>query len=179
MDNNTAINDVVIDFLVRNQWQIFIYSILGLLAILFVRRLRAHRVRHIDYSTDAPVDRANEMISMMTYHMSVRRLPRLGLLVAVATIVPLTVYFVPVISDFLADIRPFPSTAMLKFPTVVESEQSDRNKKERWCRKVGGKLENRRKLPIVKPTERRSAAAERSLRHGPSYSIDVPRSIFR
>jgi choline monooxygenase len=48
-----------------------------------------------------------------------------------------------------------------------------------WCRKVGGKLENWRKLLIVKPSERRCAAAERSLRHGTSYSIVVAGSIFR
>ena len=48
-----------------------------------------------------------------------------------------------------------------------------------WCRKVGGKLENWRKLLIVKHSERRCAAAERSLRHGTSYSIDVAQSIFR
>ena len=48
-----------------------------------------------------------------------------------------------------------------------------------WCRKVGGKLENWRKLLIAKHSERRSTAAERSLRHGTSYSIDVAHSIFR
>ncbi|HJP54856.1 MAG: hypothetical protein QF583_04570, partial [Rhodospirillales bacterium] len=45
-----------------------------------------------------------------------------------------------------------------------------------WCRKVGGKLENWRKLLIVKHSERRFAAAKRSLRHGTSYSIDVAAS---
>ena len=50
---------------------------------------------------------------------------------------------------------------------------------ERWCRKVGGKLENWRKLLIVKHSERRCAAAERSLRHETSYGIDVAQSIFR
>ncbi len=49
----------------------------------------------------------------------------------------------------------------------------------RWCRKVGGKLENWRKLLIVKHSERRCAAAERSLRHETSYGIDVAQSIFR
>ena len=49
----------------------------------------------------------------------------------------------------------------------------------RWCRKVGGKLENWRKLRIVKHSERRCAAAERSLRHETSYGIDVAQSIFR
>ena len=49
----------------------------------------------------------------------------------------------------------------------------------RWCRKVGGKLENWRKLRIVKHSERRCAAAERSLRHEISYGIDVAQSIFR
>ena len=48
-----------------------------------------------------------------------------------------------------------------------------------WCRKVGGKLENWRKLLIVKHSERRCAAAERSLRHETSYGIDVAQSIFR
>ena len=48
-----------------------------------------------------------------------------------------------------------------------------------WCRKVGGKLENWRKLRIVKHSERRCAAAERSLRHETSYGIDVAQSIFR
>ena len=48
-----------------------------------------------------------------------------------------------------------------------------------WCRKVGGKLENWRKLRIVKYSERRCAAAERSLRHETSYGIDVAQSIFR
>ena len=48
-----------------------------------------------------------------------------------------------------------------------------------WCRKVGGKLENWRKLRIVKHSERRCAAAERSLRHETSYGIDVGQSIFR
>ena len=50
---------------------------------------------------------------------------------------------------------------------------------KRWCRKVGGKLENWRKLRIVKHSERRCAAAERSLRHETSYGIDVAQSIFR
>ena len=50
---------------------------------------------------------------------------------------------------------------------------------DRWCRKVGGKLENWRKLLIVKHSERRCAAAERSLRHETSYGIDVAQSIFR
>ncbi len=48
-----------------------------------------------------------------------------------------------------------------------------------WCRKVGGKLENRRKLLIVKLSERRFAAAEKSLRHGASHGIFVAHSIFR
>ena len=48
-----------------------------------------------------------------------------------------------------------------------------------WCRKVGGKLENWRKLRIVKHSERRCAAAERNLRHETSYGIDVAQSIFR
>ena len=48
-----------------------------------------------------------------------------------------------------------------------------------WCGKVGGKLENWRKLLIVKHSERRCAAAERSLRHETSYGIDVAQSIFR
>ena len=39
---------------------------------------------------------------------------------------------------------------------------------ERWCRKVGGESESWRKLLVVKPTERRFGAAERSLRHGTS-----------
>ena len=47
------------------------------------------------------------------------------------------------------------------------------------CRKVGGKLENWRKLLIVKHSERRCAGAERSLRHETSYGIDVAQSIFR
>ena len=50
---------------------------------------------------------------------------------------------------------------------------------KRWCRKVGGKLENWRKLRIVKHSERRCAAAERNLRHETSYGIDVAQSIFR
>ena len=56
---------------------------------------------------------------------------------------------------------------------------SDLRGGRRWCRKVGGKLENWRKLLIVKHSERRCAAAERSLRHETSYGIDVAQSIFR
>ncbi len=62
---------------------------------------------------------------------------------------------------------------------VVDPDQQSSLRLERWCRKVGGKLENWRKLLIVKHSERRCAAAERSLRHGTSYSIGVPHSIFR
>ena len=51
-------------------------------------------------------------------------------------------------------------------------------KPRRWCRKVGGNLENWRKLLIVKHSERRCAAAERSLRHGTCYSIDAPQHVL-
>ena len=65
-----------------------------------------------------------------------------------------------------------------------DASKADRNYcakivETRWCRKVGGKLENWRKLRIVKHSERRCAAAERSLRHETSYGIDVAQSIFR
>ncbi|MCH7710515.1 MAG: AAA family ATPase [Proteobacteria bacterium] len=61
----------------------------------------------------------------------------------------------------------------------IVKEEVDERLRAGSCRKVGGKLENWRKLLIVKPTERRCGAAERSLRHGTSYSIDVATSIFR
>ncbi len=63
--------------------------------------------------------------------------------------------------------------------TVTEENVTVLRWDRRWCRKVGGKSENWRKLLIVKHSERRCAAAERSLRHGTSYSIGVPHSIFR
>ena len=62
---------------------------------------------------------------------------------------------------------------------VTGGRSNNRAENSRWCRKVGGKLENWRKLLIVKHSERRCAAAERSLRHETSYGIDVAQSIFR
>jgi hypothetical protein len=50
---------------------------------------------------------------------------------------------------------------------------------DRWCLQVGGKSENRRKLLIANLSNRRCAAAERSLRHGTAYIIDLPYSIYR
>ena len=67
----------------------------------------------------------------------------------------------------------FAITEALTMKTKSGTRQSSR-----WCRKVGGKLENWRKLLIVKHSERRCAAAERSLRHETSYGIDVAQSIF-
>ena len=64
---------------------------------------------------------------------------------------------------------------LARFITEIVSQLDLRG----WCRKVGGKLEDRRKLLIVKHSERRSTAAERSLRHGTPYSIDVAHFIFR
>ena len=61
----------------------------------------------------------------------------------------------------------------------AQTPSSEVEELSRWCRKVGGKLENWRKLRIVKHSERRCAAAERSLRHETSYGIDVAQSIFR
>ena len=62
---------------------------------------------------------------------------------------------------------------------LKDNDSKPYGKTKGWCRKVGGKLENWRKLLIVKHSERRCAAAERSLRHETSYGIDVAQSIFR
>ena len=90
---------------------------------------------------------------------------------AVAWATPMLLTSTP--SDSVKATLPDVTLSISRLATVISSAAPG------WCRKVGGKLENWRKLLIVKHSERRCAAAERSLRHETSYGIDVAQSIFR